>query len=53
MRSTVQERLCTELRLGEIEIWSQRESGQLSFLEVQSELMEEVRGAQSSCQELQ
>ena len=53
MRLTVQERLRTELSLGEIEVWSQRESGQLSFLEVQSELMEEIRGAQPSCPEMQ
>ena len=53
MRSTVHERLCTELRMGKLEIWIQRERGQLSFLEVQSELMEEIRGAQSSCSETQ
>ena len=53
MRSTVQERLCTELRMGKLEIWIQRERGQLSVLEVQSELMEEICGAQSSCLELQ
>ena len=53
MRSTVHERLHTELRLEELEIWIQRERGQLSVLEVQSELMEEIRGAQSSCLEMQ
>ena len=52
MRSTAQEGLRTTRRLSELEVWIQRESGQLSFLEVQPELMEEIRGAQSSCQEL-
>ena len=53
MRSTVQERVCTELRMGKLEIWIQRERGQLSVLEVHSELMEEICGAQSSCLETQ
>ena len=45
MRLTVQERLGTELRLDELEIWIQRERGQISVLEVQSELMEEICSA--------
>ena len=53
MRLTVQEGVRTTLRLSELEVWIQRESGQLSFLEVQSELMEEIRGAQPSCSEMQ
>ena len=53
MRLTAQERLRTTLRLSELEIWIQRESGQLSFLEVQSELMEEIRSAQPSCSQMQ
>ena len=50
MRSTAQEGLRTTLRLSELEVWIQRERGQLSVLEIHSELMEEICGAQSSCQ---
>ena len=39
--------------MGKLEIWSQRERGPLSFLEVQLELMEEIRGAQASCPGMQ
>ena len=53
MRLTTQERLRTDLMLSGLEVWIQRESGQLSFLEVQSELMEEIRRAQLVCSEMQ
>ena len=53
MRLTAQERLRTDLMLSGLEVWVQRESGQLSFLEVRSELMEEIRRAQLDCSEIQ
>jgi hypothetical protein len=51
-RLTVQPSLQTELILRGIEVWSQRESGHLTFLEVQSELTEEIRRCQADCPEI-
>ena len=53
MRLTAQGRLRTDLMLSGLEVWILRESGQLPFLEVQSELMEEIRRAQLDCSEIQ
>jgi len=51
-RLTAQERLQADLRSSGIEVWVERESGQLTFLEVQSDLLEEIRRAQADCPEI-
>ena len=51
-RLTVQSGLQKELMSSGIEVWVQRDRGQLSFLEARSELLVEIREGQSSCPEI-
>ena len=51
-RLTAQSSLQTELIRCGFEVWSQRESGQLMFLEIQVELVDEIRKGQSVCSEV-